>query len=332
MNRFFILIFLVGSLLFSCDSEKDECVFQPDVSSKIKLDFESLEESFVNIESKDDLVKLLTQYPAIRDYIFRRDEYPNDSTFINVLYNRFTSPHIDTLLLETKRVFGDLSPLKAEFEEAFTNLKYYYPNFVPPKIKTVISGIDTDLFVTDSLIVVSLDYYLGRGAKYRPDKYEYLLRKYDPNDIVPSSLLIYGISNRFNNNEIKDQTILADMITYGKAFYFAKHMLPCVADSVFLSYTPEEVSGSRKNENLIWARFVESQVLFSTNQKMKQDYLGERPITIQVGEKCPGRIGQWVGWQIVNKYAQTHTDITLPNMMAMKDAQKIFKESKYKPN
>ncbi|HKZ37317.1 MAG TPA: hypothetical protein VJ184_06695, partial [Chryseolinea sp.] len=147
MNRFFILIFLVGSLLFSCDSEKDECVFQPDVSSKIKLDFESLEESFVNIESKDDLVKLLTQYPAIRDYIFRRDEYPNDSTFINVLYSRFTSPHIDTLLLETKRVFGDLSPLKAEFEEAFTNLKYYYPNFVPPKIKTVISGIDTDLFV-----------------------------------------------------------------------------------------------------------------------------------------------------------------------------------------
>ena len=25
-----------------------------------------------------------------------------------------------------------------------------------------------------------------------------------------------------------------------------------------------------------------------TNHKVKQDYLGERPVTIQVGEKCPG--------------------------------------------
>ena len=320
-------------LLTSCDSETEEaCVFQPEVASKVTLDFEMLQDSLLNISSKNDLVKLLTRHPVIRDFIFRRDEYPNDSTFINELFDRFTNPHLDTLHAETKRVFGDGSSLKTEFEEAFSNLSYYYPNIRLPKIKTVVSGLlGTDLLVTDSLIVVSLDFFLGQGAKYRPKMYEYLLRKYDPSDVVPSCMLIYGISENFNKSEPKDQTVLADMIAYGKAFYFAKHMLPCVPDSVFIWYTPQEINGSRKNEDLIWARFIESQVLFSTNKKVKQDYLGERPATIQVGEKCPGRIGQWVGWRIISKYAETHPDITLPDLMRLEDAQKIFKESRYKP-
>src|SRR5688572_5866536 len=319
-------------LLASCNSEKeDACVFQPEVTDRPTLHFEMLQDTLMTISSKADLVNLLTRHPAIRDYIFRRAEYPDDSVFINELFARLTNAHLDTLFLETKRVFGDGSELKSQFEEAFANLKYYYPDFTPPKIQTVISGLDTDLLVTDSLIIVSLDFFLGEGAKYRPKMYNYLLRKYDPNDIVPSCLLIYGIHNRYNKIQQKDQTVLADMITYGKAFYFAKHMLPCEPDSVFIWYTPDEISSSRKNEDLIWARFIESQVLFSTSKKVKQDYLGERPITIQVGEKCPGRIGQWVGWRIVNKYAESHPDITLPELMALDDAQKIFKESRYKP-
>ena len=334
MIRYCILIIFLNVFLFSCDSEKEEvCVFQPKITSPLTLDFEALQDSFANISSKDDLVKLLTRHTAVRDFMFRREEYPNDSTYINELYERFTNPHLDTLLMETKRVFGDGSSLKDQFEEAFSNLNYYYPDFKAPKIQTVITGLlGTDLLVTDSLIVVSLDFFLGEGAKYRPKMYEYLLRKYDPNDIVPSCMLIYGIGNRFNKNQLSDQTVLADMIAYGKAFYFAKHMLPCVADSVFIWYTPQEINGSRKNEDLIWARFIDSQVLFATSKKVKQDYLGERPVTIQVGEKCPGRIGQWVGWRIINKYAETHPDITLPELMASDDAQKLFKESRYKPN
>lgn len=333
MYKYFPLAMLMLIFLGSCASENEEpCVFQPEVSQHAEVEFISLQDSLMNVSSKSDLVALLTRYPVVRDFMFRRSEYPDDSVFVEALYNRLTNPHFDTLRLEVNRVFGDLSALKNQFQEAFTNLKYYYPDFKTPKIQTVISGlIDNDLFVSDSLIIVSLDFFLGKDAKYRPKMYNYLLRKYDPNDIVPSCLLIYGIGNRFNKIQPSDQTVLADMITYGKAFYFAKHMLPCEPDSVFIWYSPEEISGSRKNEDLIWARFIESQVLFSTNKKVKQDYLGERPVTVQVGEKCPGRIGQWVGWRIINKYAETHPDIKLPELMAIDDAQKIFKESKYKP-
>lgn len=320
-------------LVWSCMKDTETCVTIPDTSeSKIAVTIEPIHDSLMDIQSKQKLVELLTRQPIIRDYIFRRSEYPNDSVFINALYQRFTNPHLDTLAIDVKRVFGDLSALQIEFEEAFSNIKYYYPNFYPPKVQAVISGLDTDMFVSDSLVIISLDFYLGKDAKYRPRIYDYLLRKYDPDDIVPSVMLIYGIEDRFNKTDIKDQTVLADMVAYGKSFYFAKHMLPCVPDSTLIWYSAEEIKGARQNQDLIWARFIESEVLFATSHKVKQDYLGERPITTQVGEKCPGRIGQWMGWQIVNSFAESHPAMTLPEIMENSNAQTLFKQSGYKPN
>jgi hypothetical protein len=333
MNKVIAIGVLLCLWLAACTDEKEACVFVPETDDiRIDLNVEPLQDRFIDVPSKDALVRLFTQHPVIRDEIFRRAEYPSDSVFIDEVFARMTNPYLDTLLTETNRVFGDLTVLKNAFEEAFLNLKYYYPEFTPPKIQTIVSGLDTDMFVSDSLIVVSLDFYLGEGAKYRPKVYDYLLRKYDPTDIVPSCLLIYGISERFNKTELKDQTVLADMIGYGKAFYFAKHMLPCVPDSVFIWYTPEEIKGSRKNEDLIWKRFIDSQVLYSTSHKVKQDYLGERPVTIQVGEKCPGRIGQWIGWQIVNKYAETHPETSMPKLMESMNAGVLLQQSAYKPS
>ncbi len=327
-----LLAFSLGLLLWSCNkNEEEKCAVIPEVSSRVSVDILHFEDSIGNLSSKKALVSLLTRKPIFRDFIFKRQEYPNDSVFINEVFRKITHPAFDTLLMETKKVFGDGSELEAQFEEAFTNLKYYYPDFVPPRVETIVNGLDTDLYVSDSLIIVGLDSFLGHGAKYRPNVYEYLLRQYNKENIVPSCMLIYGISNRFNKTDNNDKTVLADMIAYGKSFYFAKRMLPCVPDSIFIWYTPEEMRGARNNQDLIWARLVQDEVLFSTSHVMKQKYLGERPKTLDVGPECPGRIGQFVGWQIVNAYMDEKPDTTLPELMSEPSGAKIFRDSKYKP-
>jgi len=327
-----ILIFL-AFLFWKCsETEKEACVYVPEVSSAdLQLDFRHLEDTLASIQSKGELVAFLTRHPLIRDEMLRRAEYPNDSVFVNEMFRRYTNPGIDTLLRDTKRIFGDGSELESQFRQAFANLRYYYPDFTPPKIRTLITGLDTDLFVSDTLILVSLDFFLGPDGTYRPKTYDYLMRRYDPQDIVPSCLLIYGISPHFNKTDLKDRTVLADMVAYGKSFYFAKHMLPCTPDSILIWYTADEIRGARQNEDLIWARFIQDKVLFSTNVIDKKNYLGDRPITTQVGEKCPGRIGQWVGWEIVKEYMRTHPEKSLPELMNMDDAQALFKSSNYKP-
>src|SRR6185436_8465399 len=183
--------------------------------------------------------------------------YPSDSAFINELFARFSHPSIDTLLTETHRVFGNGEELKSQFERAFKNLKYYYPQFIPPKIQTVISGLETDVMVTDSLVIVGLDYFLGEGARYRPDMYDYMQKRYHKNFVLPSVILLYGISERFNKTKPDDKTALADMIAYGKAYTFTQHVLPCIPDSVLTGYTQREIDGAIYNESKIWKKMIE---------------------------------------------------------------------------
>jgi hypothetical protein len=331
MKKFLVAIGFVVSL-WSCKNEDEEkCAFVPDTKEKVSVSIGHFEDSVSNVRSRKELVSLFSRKPIFRDFIFKRQEYPNDSVFINEVYSKLTHPSFDTLLLQTKEVFGDGSELEKQFEEAFTHLKYYYPDFEAPRIETVINGLDTDLFVSDTLIIVGLDSFLGKGAKYRPNVYEYLLRQYNKENIVPSCMLLYGISPRFNRTDNNDKTVLADMVAYGKSFYFAKQMLPCVPDSTFIWYTPEEIRGARKNQDLIWARLVQDDVLFSTSHMVKQKYLGERPKTLDVGPDCPGRIAQFVGWQIVKAYSEEKPDVTLPQLMGEANAPKIFRDSKYKP-
>ena len=71
--------------------------------------------------------------------------------------------------------------------------------------------------------------------------------------------------------------------------------------------------------------------MYATSHLVKQKYISERPKTVEVGEQCPGRIGTWVGWQIVKKFMQTHPDIVLSQLMEMQNASQLFKESGYKP-
>lgn len=329
-----LFVFLLGAVfLSSCqNTPQEECIYAPNTEDiTFDLQFESLEDELPAIRNKQELIDFFSRNKAMRDVFFNREAYPSDSVFINQLYDRFSNPHIDTLLMETHAVFGDGTALKEELAMAFANIKSYYPDFQIPRIQTVITGLESDLYVSDSLIIIGIDYYLGKKARFRPNMYEYMLRRYDKNFIVPSIVLLYGIDGRYNNTDLTDHTVLADMITYGKAYYFAKHMMPCVPDSVIIGYTAEEMAGARANQDMIWKKLVEDEAFYSTSQQMKQRYITERPKTYEIGDQAPGRIGTWMGWQIVNKYAERNSDLSLPQIMQTNDARKIFTESKYRP-
>ena len=335
MNKFAFTILGILFLFAQCSSDpKEECAFQPETANiKVEISFQSLEDSIPQFQSKKELVDFFSRHTVMRDVFFNRSAYPDDSVFINELYRRFTNPAFDTLLMETQRVFGDGSELKKEFTQAFTNLKYYYPEIQIPKIETVITGMESDLFVSDSLVIVGLDYFLGHGAKYQPNMYEYMLRRYTKEFVVPSTMLLYGIDGRINTVNPADKTVLADMIAYGKAYYFAKQMLPCVPDSVFIGYTAKEINGARENTDIIWSHFVEREVFFNTAKNIKQKYIDERPNTIEIGDQCPGRIGVWIGWQIVNEFAKKNGQSpSLPKLMRLSNPEQILKGSKFRPS
>lgn len=327
--RIFMLMAIVSFLLFSC---KNDGCDGPDVSDiSIHLKVNRLDEALFSLDSKEEIQAFLDNYPVYAKNFIGIHNYPHDSVVVNELYRLVNDVHIDTLYQETQEAFNNLSELKKEFENAFRHIKYYYPDFTPPVLYTVFSGLGTigrDLYVSDSVIMVSLEFFLGENASYRPQTYDYILKRYKPEFVVPTCIMLY--SNKYNMTNMEDKTLLADMIFYGKSYYFTRKVMPCLPDSVLIGYSDAQESLVENNTRVIWSHFVDNELLYETSDFVKPRYVDERPNTIEISNQVPGRIGRWLGWKIVQEYAEKK-DIPLPELMKENDAQKIFRQSKYKP-
>lgn len=326
----FIGICLFCGFLFSCSS--NSCDDAPDVSNiRMDVSIERLDRELFEAANKEEIGAFLDRYPRVAERFMNASQYPDDSVLVNQIANILENPAIDTLYQQTQEAFTDLGWLETEFEQAFRYIKHYYPEFEPPKVYAAFSALGSfglDLFVSDEIIVVSLEHFIGDEARFRPQVYDYILSRYRREYIVPNCVLL--LSNRWNETDPQDNTLLAEMIYYGKSYYFADKVLPCLPDTTLTAYTAEELQIAQENAQLVWAHFINRELLYETSHIVKPRYIGERPYVAEINAKIPGRIGRWMGWQIVEDFAEK-SGASLQEVMATEDIQKIFTQAKYKP-
>lgn len=300
------------------------------LGSHAEVHIERLEDELFQAESVEEVVTFLNNNKVLKNEFLGSSQYSNDSVLAEILFNRITDPNIAILLEEARNEFGNMEDLKAEFEDAFAFMKFHIPQAPIPRIQTLVTGFGTsEMYISDSLIIIGLDYYIGPDATYRPNDYpQYILKRFRKEYIVPAVMLL--LSDKYVLTDYSDNTMLADMIYYGKKYYFTEQMLPCTPDSLIIWYTAKELNDVNDNQHIIWANFLQNELLFETNHITKEKFLGERPNTYEISAICPGRIGAWVGWEIVRKFMDDHPDVTLDALLKEADAMKIFNESNYK--
>jgi gliding motility-associated lipoprotein GldB len=327
--RFFLISLLFIGFFSAC--KKDKCLESPDTSGiEVNVEIERLDLELGAIENAAEMEGFLSRNPLFADQYLRIGQYPDQSIIADQFYQRISHSAFDTLFLEVKSTFGDMRNIEQQFIDAFKIIKYHYPNFRIPKIQTTVTGFVQDNYLSDSLIIIGLEYYLGRDASFRPELPEYILKRYQKEYMVPQ-LMVVHFSRLFNRTDLNDQTVLADMIFYGKAYYFARQVMPCEPDSIFTGYTSKEMDEIVEHEEVIWAGVLENELLFHTNHEEKNKIFSERPKTIELGPQCPGRIGRWIGWRIIDEYMKKQSDISLKELMAEGNAKAIFNASGYKP-
>lgn len=277
--------------------------------------------------SVEPLRNYLSINPAERNYYYTIFAYRTDDQLLEANYELLQNDFVDTLYQETMNLI-DAGMVSYELDKAYKRVKKAYPDFQPPKVKAVYSGFGKDIYLTDSLLVIGLDYYLGEGASFRPNVYEYLRVRLTPDHLVPQ--LLQFTSLKFNETKQGKRTILEEMIYYGKAMEFTNEMLPCVGDSIIMGYTSKEFSDAIVSEGVIWAHFLERKLLYSDRPSNITKYIDERPDIPEIDKDCPGRIGQWLGWQIVKAYRE-ESGVSIAELMNETDAQKILTRSKYRP-
>jgi gliding motility-associated lipoprotein GldB len=325
-----LVIFLsIIFCLFSCNSE---CEYAVDLNNiKADVDIKRLEKDLFKSNKQEDIKLILNNNPLFTEK-YLLTSLRDTQVLSQILLNMYTNPDLKEFYFKGEKDNEEFRGLREEIESLFKHTKFYYPSFHIPEVYTYVTGLEknTQLFMDDSLIVIGIDHFFGKKAKFRPQEYEYMLERLQRKYIAV--WIAFRLANeKFSQRDQDDETLLTDMVYWGKAHYFMKRIMPCVPDSAIIMYTGEQMNEVENNMNLVWAHFIENKLFYETKPDVKRRYVEESPKVSVIGEKCPGRIGRYLGWQIVKTYMEKNPEVTLQQLMEETDAQKIFKLSKYKP-
>jgi len=332
MRPYLLLLFAILTFA-ACGPKKSKEAELP----KIQLDFIRFDRLLAEAKNIQEIDSLLKKNPEITIGYFHC--VPEKIPFLaKDLFALFQNPELKSFYEQSqKREFYGGSQLEIDVKAAFQEIHNQFPQTKVPKIRTVFSGFGgigsefavQHLYVTDTLIVVGLDFFMGKKGKYHPPNvYEYQMRRLEPKAVVGQIVLQY--SAFFNQQDSEDHTLLSDMIWYGKGFVFTKKILPALPDSLLFGYTAKELAETEAFQSEVWEHFIDNSLLFKKEEYIKAKYVGERPKTPEIGPACPGSIGRWLGWRIVDLYSKQDNKINLPKLMANKEANKIFLASGYR--
>ena len=232
---------------------------------------------------------------------------------------------------KTDSVFRDFTPVQMKLEAGFRHFKYHFPDRRIPGIITMISGFNQSVVLTTDAIGISLDNYLGADCPfYRRLGLPAFKRENMYSEKIPTdALYAWGISE-FEFDE-SNNNFLSQMIYQGKMIYYLDAMFPEDPDYLKIGFQPAKLEWCKKNESGMWTYIVEHKLLFTSDRMNIIRFINPAPFTSCFTADSPGRTGIWIGWQIVRTYMKKHPSVTLSELMADKDYQKILNESGYSP-
>lgn len=330
MRNSLIILLVVLICCVSCKKSQPDCNLPEEITSiPITVSIERLELAFFDDPSEEKILSLLNKYPEFSSTYLLENEFESREELAREISRLHNDPGMQELYREVMTHFSAISDLEKDIENAFKAISFYYPDFTPPKVYTYVSGFTTDISLTKEMLVIGLDFFLPADHRFQPvDLPTYIARRYDSLHLVPT--IVTAISSAYNQTDLTDNTLLAEMVFYGKSYHFTKSILPCTPDEFIIGYTSGEIAASYANEQLIYSHFIENELFFETNPFVIRKYTGESPFTDEISMDAPGRLGRWIGWNIVDDY-QVNNSIPLQELMAESNAVKIFRQSGYKP-
>lgn len=316
MKKYFTIALLLV-LMVSCD--KKSKVEKAVEAIPVALKVDRFDQAFFEAKP-NELANLKAEYP------FFFPEGTPDAVWIDKMQNKDWR----ALYAEVQKKFPDFNKQTTEIEDLFKHFKYYFPETVMPKIYTVIAEMDyhNKAIYADDKLIIALELYLGKSHQFYTFP-EYLKQNFEERQMMPDIVSSFAVRKIPPPTE---KTLLANMIYYGKELYMKDIMLPDYTDAEKMGYTPEQITWSQENESYIWRYFIEEDLLFSTDAKLENRFVNMAPFSkfyLEIDNESPGRIGQWVGWQIVRSFMENN-EVSLQEMLKM-DAKQIFEKSKYKP-
>ncbi|WP_026977066.1 gliding motility lipoprotein GldB [Flavobacterium tegetincola] len=315
-------IFLVCTLAFLVFSCKDKSEAAKKIEAvPVDLKLSRFDKVFFETPVAD-LEKMKLSYPEF---------FPKDVAD-SVWTNKMQNTQWKELYTEVQKKYADFKSQKEEIDAVFKHAKFYFPNTRLPEVVTVISEMDYNnkVIYTGDYLLIALELYLGKDHDFYKSEFPaYIRQNFEASQIMPD------VVTALSYNQIPEdanKNLLSQMIFAGKELYIKDLLIPDYSDADKIGYTPEQIQWCQENESYMWRFFIDESLLYDTDPKLGNRFINRAPFSkfyLEIDNETPGRVGTWIGWQIVRSYAENN-NVDIKTILTT-DAATIFNNSKYKP-
>ncbi|MEX1188969.1 MAG: hypothetical protein WED33_06905 [Bacteroidia bacterium] len=314
-----------------------ESVSDQEKEAQINLEVNRFDEDFFAITKASfikDTTLLYEKYGSFVDLFtgkIIRLGGKNFPMFSENILGFINDPDIQSVYKEVKKQYPSLEEENKDLSIAMTRYHLVFPDSLIPQVNAMISGFNYNIAISDSTLAIGLDMYLGDSCRF----YEllalpaYKTKRMNRNYLVTDA--VKGFVLATFPNEAKEEDLISRMIYEGKMIYFISQLLPQYSAASVMTYTEAELEWCKKNEGKIWSHFIDRKLFYTRDFNNEVAYVSDGPFTKGFPQEAPPRIGVWLGLQIVKSFMEKNAEISLPQLIQMNDAHKLFNTSGYKP-
>ena len=312
----------LGALLLGMTSCEQNAKLEQEIAAiPVAMTIDRFDQKF-HQSTPDQIPELKEKYP----YLFPQQ-------FSDSVWIKRQKDSLQLLLQKAVDVeYPSLETLESELTRLFQHIKYYFPESSVPYAIGLINNVDyqSKTILTDSLLLISLDTYLGNDHELYEGIPKYIRQQMD------QAYLGSHVAEKFVESKLpqtNDRSFLAQLIYHGKIAYVKSLLLPQVTAAHRFGYTEEQWQWTLDNQKYIWQYFIEKKLLYSTDPSLVQRFIAPAPFSkfyLEIDNETPGQIGIWLGAAIVEAFRERHPNMPLQQLLAM-PAQTLFQKSNYKP-
>lgn len=334
MRKLSIFILPLALLLFSCNHGSRFKIDTKD--NRVEVKIHRFDKDLILLDSTNSTTNIKSLYQKYPQFLptytseILNVESSNAQAISRLIYKYNTDTTFSNVNKKVIEQFNDISDIEKSVSDSYTYIHHYFPGVKLPEVYFYVSGFNRSVMMTESFIAFGTDLYLGSDYPlYKDISYDYLLtnmrRECLATDIVSTTLF-----RMFTLDSSKDR-LLDNMIFRGKVMYLLSVFMPNEKPEDLMGYTTDQWKWCKTYEKEIWGSVLDHKDLFSTNSLLINKYLNDAPFTAPVSQDSPGRLGTWLGWQIVESYMNKNTNVDLKGLMDENNFQKILEESGFRP-
>ncbi|MDE7411742.1 MAG: hypothetical protein K2M94_06860 [Paramuribaculum sp.] len=321
---FAIITFLAVGINFS------GCSLSEDKLKSVPVKLLRFDEVAYGYASQDDSVKmkLSAQYAPVVSLLSK--VYGIDSASFISEYGdsravQVFEPDVKARFVVADSVSDAMGKVSARFAGMFGE------NGFPAAVYGAIIPFNQSIIVSDTIIAIGLNHYLGADYEGYEAFEAYRRRMKTPSRMVPDVVEAF-VSVRFPYISDMESTVLSRLI-YEGVVVKCMMQLAAVDSAVALGFTPEEYEWAQANEARIWQALIANRLLYSTNPNDAVRLVDPSPVANIINANAPGRVGRYTGLKIVESYLENNPEAKLENMLTpdFYNDPTVLIKSKYTP-